>query len=93
MPVAGFGVGGTAPSVPTAAQLAHLATLQATAAAALVTYQAIVTPVTGTLPVAQAALLNANSAVNQYEAYIYGGQKPGIYDEGIPAGGVQGDQT
>jgi hypothetical protein len=82
MPATGNPQGADAPNVPTAAQLAKLATLQATAAAALATYQALVVPITGTLPVAQAALLNANAAVVQYQAYIYGGQKPGIYDEG-----------
>jgi len=37
---------------------------------------------TGTLAVAKAAWQNAAEAVTNYQAYIYGGQKPGIYDEG-----------
>jgi hypothetical protein len=85
MPASGNPQGADAPNVPTAAQLAKLATLQATAAAAQATYNAIVFPITGTLAVAQAAMLNANAAVNQYQAYIYGGQKPGIIDEGGPS--------
>lgn len=71
---------GNAPRTPTAAQLAQLATLQATSAAALVTYHA------GRLTnkANHAALIAAQNAVNQYEAYIAGGQKPGIIDEGGP---------
>jgi hypothetical protein len=84
MPVSGLGPGGNAPNVPTAAQLTKLATLQATAATAAATLTAINAPVTGTLVVAQAAYLAAQAAVTQYQAYIYGGQKPGIIDEGGP---------
>jgi hypothetical protein len=85
MPATGNPLGADAPNVPTAAQLAQLATLKAAAVSAKATYDAIVAPVTGSLPVAQAALLNANAAVTQYEAYIAGGQKPGIIDEGGPS--------
>jgi hypothetical protein len=78
MPAAGNPQGADAPNVPTAAQLAQLATLQATAAAALVTLDAARI----SHKTAHAALLLAQNKVNQYQAYIYGGQKPGIYDEG-----------
>ena len=70
------------PHTPTAAQLTQLATLQATQASAKTTLDAITKNKTGTLAVAQAAWKAAASAVTNYEAYIYGGQKPGIYDEG-----------
>ncbi len=70
------------PHIPTAAQLTQLAALQATENAAQVTLNAITAPVTGTLVVAQAAFLLAQNNVAAYAAYIYGGQKPGIYDEG-----------
>jgi hypothetical protein len=89
MPVSGIGPGGTAPGVPTAAQLAQLATLQAASAAAIATYHSSRL----TYKTNHAAMLAAEAAVTQYQAYIYGGQKPGIYDEGIPAGQVQGDVT
>ena len=73
---------GNKPHVPTAAQLAELATLQAATATAKTTLDAIIAPLTGTLPVAVAAYQNAVAAQKQYELYIYGGQKPGIIDEG-----------
>lgn len=66
------------PHVPTAAQLTQLASLQATATAAEATYQAAIT----SLASAKVAMQNALAASTQYSAYIYGGQKPGIYDEG-----------
>ncbi len=78
MPAAGNPQGANAPNVPTAAQLAQLATLQATQAAALVTYQAGIE----TSEANKAAYQAATAAVTQYQAYIYGGSKPGIYDEG-----------
>lgn len=80
MPSTGNPQGADAPNVPTAAQLAQLATLQATQAAAFTTYQAAVETLDG----AKSAWQNANALVIQYQAYIYGGQKPGIYDEGGP---------
>ena len=70
-----------APNVPTAAQLAQLATYNATTAAAIVTYNAAV----ATLTTAQAALINAQFVSSSYAAYIYGGQKPGIIDQGGPS--------
>lgn len=70
------------PHTPTASQLTQLAALQATRAAAKVTLDAITAPITGTLAVAQAAWQNAALAAAEYEGYIYGGSKPGIYDEG-----------
>lgn len=73
-----------APNVPTAAQLTKLASLQATQAAAKVTLDAITDPEGGSLAVANSAWLNAAYAATQYAAYIYGGQKPGIIDEGGP---------
>lgn len=72
---------GNSPHVPTAAQLAQLATLHAATVAAETAYNAIAGP-NGTLAAAQAAWLLAASKEKQYEGYIYGGQKPGIYDEG-----------
>ncbi len=71
-----------APHTPTAAQLTKLAALQATQASAKTTLDLIAKAHTGTLAVANDAWINAAAAVTQYEAYIYGGQKPGIYDEG-----------
>ena len=84
MPAQGNPQGADAPNVPTAAQLAQLATLQATLATAQSNLDAIKNR-TGTLRAAQKAYLNAQYAVTQYEAYIYGGMKPGIYDEGGPS--------
>ncbi len=81
MPSAGNPQGADAPNVPTAAQLAQLATLQATQATALATYQAGIE----TSETNKAAYQAATAAVWQYQAYIYGGQKPGIYDEGGPS--------
>jgi hypothetical protein len=72
---------GNQPHVPTAAQLAQLATLHAATVAAEATWTAIVRP-TGTANAAQQAYLDAAAAEKQYELYIYGGQKPGVYDEG-----------
>jgi hypothetical protein len=87
MPVSGPGPGGTAPGSPTAAQLTNLATLQAAQAAALVTLDAARI----THKTAHAAWVSAARQATAYQAYIYGGQKPGIIDEGVPAGLVQGD--
>ena len=66
------------PHVPTAAQLTQLATLQATEDAALATLNSAIS----THKTAQAAWLTAQSNTAAYAAYIYGGSKPGIYDEG-----------
>jgi len=80
-PAAGNPQGADAPHVPTAAQLTALAALQATAAAALVTYQAGIE----TSETNRAAYQAAQTAVTNYQSYIYGGNnKPGIYDEGTP---------
>jgi len=81
MPAAGNPQGADAPNVPTAAQLTQLGVLQTAAAAALVTLQAAIE----THETAKAAWINAQALVNQYEVYIAGGQKPGIYDEGGPS--------
>jgi hypothetical protein len=80
MPAVGNPQGANAPNVPTAAQLAQLATLVAAQAAALATLNSSF----ATYETNKAAWQAANAAVTQYEAYIYGGQKPGIYDEGAP---------
>lgn len=80
MPATGNPQGADAPNVPTAAQLAQLATLQATAAANLATLDAARI----SHKTAHAAYLQSQAKVTQYQAYIYGGQKPGIYDEGGP---------
>jgi hypothetical protein len=69
------------PNTPTAAQLAQLATLTAATAAAQASYDAVRGP-HGTLHATKQAYLNALATQKQYEAYIYGGQKPGIIDEG-----------
>lgn len=88
MPAAGNPQGADAPNVPTAAQLTQLATLTTAYSAAIATYHSIrVGPNSQTVGFRQAhaAMLNAAFALKQYEAYIYGGQKPGIYDEGGPS--------
>ncbi len=77
---AGNPQGADAPHVPTAAQLTQLAVLQATAASTLATYQAGIE----TSETNKAAYQAAQTAVTNYQAYIYGGQKPGIIDEGTP---------
>jgi hypothetical protein len=86
MPVAtGNPQGADAPNVPTAAQLTQLASLQATSTAAIATFHSIRAGSNSqsvSYKAAHAAMLNAMSAVVQYQAYIAGGQKPGIYDEG-----------
>lgn len=65
--------------VPTAAQLAKLATLQATLTSANTT----LTSAQATLATAQAAQLAAAKAWHDYQHYIYGGTlKPGVLDEG-----------
>lgn len=86
MPSAGNPQGADAPNVPTAAQLTALATLQTTQATAIAAFrQARITGgATLSYKAAHAAMLNASAAVIQYQSYIYGGQKPGIYDEGGP---------
>lgn len=66
------------PHVPTAAQLTQLATLNVTEAAAL----ANVTATVATAASARVTWLNAQKASADYAAYIYGGNKAGIYDEG-----------
>jgi len=66
------------PHVPTASQLSQLATLNAAEATAQTTYASAVT----SLKTAQVAWYNAQIASAQYAAYIYGGTKPGILDEG-----------
>jgi hypothetical protein len=78
MPATGNPQGADAPNVPTAAQLTQLASLQAAAAAAVAAYH------TERLNyvAAHKAMVNAQKLVVQYQAYIAGGQKPGIYDEG-----------
>lgn len=70
-----------APRTPTAAQLTQLATLTAATAAAQANYDAV-KGAHGTLHSTKQAYLNALAQQKQYEAYIYGGQKPGILDEG-----------
>jgi hypothetical protein len=66
---------------PTTAQIAQLATLQATATAAGVTLAAAQVA----LASAQSASQAAENAAAEYQSYIYGGaNKPGIYDEGGP---------
>jgi hypothetical protein len=70
-----------APRVPNAAQLTQLATLQATLAAAMATLNTNVTNHVA----AQNAVLLAQQNLKNYESYIYGGQKPGIIDEGLGA--------
>jgi len=78
---------GDAPNVPTAAQLSELATLQANVATAIANFHAIRAGANGlstSYKAAHAAVLNAYYAATQYAAYIAGGQKPGIYDEGGP---------
>lgn len=67
-----------APHVPTKAQLTQLASLQATLTAAQATLASSITSHTS----AQTAVSVALNNVKNYEAYIYGGQKPGIIDEG-----------
>lgn len=78
---------GNAPNIPTAAQLAQLATLQAAAATAVANYhtaRAGAGSVAGSFRTLHAAMLNAQFTVVTYQTYIYGGQKDGIYDEGGP---------
>ena len=68
------------PNVPTAAQLAKLATLITALNSAIATLNTNIAA-HGT---AAAAVVNAQTNLKNYEAYIYGGLKPGIYDEGGP---------
>ena len=68
------------PHTPTAAQLAQLATLAATARAALNSH----TTAINNHVASGAAWLIAQKTAADYQAYIYGGQKPGVYDEGSP---------
>jgi len=80
MPATGNPQGADAPNVPTAAQNTQLATYQAAAAAAVAAYH------TARLAykAAHQAMLAAQAQAVQYAAYIAGGQKPGIIDEGGP---------
>jgi hypothetical protein len=78
MPATGNPVGADAPNVPTAAQLTQLASLQATAAAAVTSYH----NERLTYVAAHKAMVNAQRAVVQYQGYIYGGQKPNVIDDG-----------
>lgn len=84
-PAQGNPTGADAPHVPTAAQNALLATLQANVATAIANFHAIRAGA-NTLSIsykqAHAAVLNAYFAQMQYSAYLAGGQKPGVYDEG-----------
>lgn len=67
------------PHTPTAAQLAQLATLQATVASRLATYQT--TQANG--KAAKAALAKAQDRLTAYRNFIYGGQQPsGVLDNG-----------
>jgi hypothetical protein len=66
------------PNTPTKAQLAALAVLQTTLNSALSTLSTN----TAAHVTAQNAVLVAQQNLKNYEAYIYGGNKPGIYDEG-----------
>lgn len=83
-PAAGNPQGANAPNIPTAAQLAQLATLQATQTTTKAALDAI-QGTHGTLHAAKIAYQAATAKVVQYEAFIAGGQKPGIIDEGGPS--------
>lgn len=79
---------GNAPNVPTAAQLAQLAVLQAAAATAILNFHNARAGSGGgsvSYKSLHGTMLVAMAAVAQYQLYIYGGQKPGIYDEGGPS--------
>jgi hypothetical protein len=70
---------GSAPHKPTSAQLTQLATLQTTANSTSATY----TTAQATLATAKTAYIAAQTALKQYENYIYGSSsKPGVIDEG-----------
>jgi hypothetical protein len=84
-PAAGNPPGADAPHVPTAAQLALLQTLQGNVASAISIFHSIragTNSQTISYKQAHANVLNAYYALAQYQAYLGGGNKPGIYDEG-----------